>query len=157
METTSTQIDEASHIGRGIEFPLEAVQRASTALDSGPAGIERSMKTILATAPGERVMRPDFGCAIWDLLFEPVDDRTIGRMIEAVREALSRWEPRVEVEGVDVVPDDELPGAVRIDIAYTLRATNDRRHLVFPFCVIPGGEDDDDAGDGEPSVDLRST
>jgi uncharacterized protein len=72
----------------------------------------------------------------------------LGLMAEAVREALSRWEPRIEVEDVDVEPDEGSVGLTTISIEYTVRATNDRRNLVFPFYVIPGegGPDDSDAG-----------
>ncbi len=106
------------------------------------------MAMILATAPGERVMRPDFGCTIWDLLFEPINDNTLGLMAESVREAMARWEPRIDVDDVDVRPVDAVSGAVEIAVAYTVRATNDRRNLVFPFYTIPG------EGDDEPMAEL---
>ena len=92
---------------------------------------------ILLTAPGERVMRPQFGCRIWDLLFEPVTPNLLGLITEAVRDALAQWEPRVEVEDVDPVQDDDDGGLVRIQIRYRVKATNDRRNLVYPFYVIP--------------------
>ena len=85
-------------------------------------------------------MRPQFGCRIWDLLFEPVTANLLGLMAQAVRDALAQWEPRIEVEDVDPIPTptsrrwcamhDQLPG----------EATNDRRNLVYPFYVIPREE-----------------
>lgn len=137
------QVAQASFIGRGIEVPWRVDHTGAVALTSGSQSIERSMAMILATAPGERVMRPDFGCAIWDLLFEPVNDNTLGLMAEAVREAMARWEPRIDVDDVDVRPLDPVSGAVEIGIAYTVRALNDRRNLVFPFYTIPGEGDDE--------------
>jgi hypothetical protein len=89
-------------------------------------------------------MRPAFGCRIWDLLFEPINANTLGLMEHAVREAMSRWEPRAEVTDVTVSPADRQ-GAVDIHIEYTIRSTNDRRNLVHPFYLIPG--EDDEGGD----------
>ena len=123
-------------IGRGIRFPMRVDHTGSIALTTGPDEIDRAARVIIATAPGERVMRPEFGCRIWDLVFEPVNANTLGAMESAVREALERWEPRIEVGEIDVVPDDE-PACVRISISYVIRSTNDRRNLVYPFYVIP--------------------
>ncbi len=103
----------------------------------GPTGVECSIRVVLSTAPGERVMRPAFGCKIWDLLFEPVNSNTIGLMSHAVREALAQWEPRVDVEDVNVVPDRDDSALVRILVTYVVKTTNDRRNLVYPFYVIP--------------------
>lgn len=136
-------VSEASFIGRGIDVPLRVDHTGSLALVGGPTSIERGMRMVLGTAPGERVMRPDFGCAIWELLFEPVNGNTLGLMAEAVREALGRWEPRIDVDDVDVQPVDGSEGTVTISVAYSVRATNERRNLVFPFYTIPGEGDPD--------------
>jgi phage baseplate assembly protein W len=133
--------DIADFIGRGISYPLRVDQSGSIALVEGGDGIDASIRMALSTAPGERVMRPQFGCRIWDLLFEPVNANTLGLMAEAVRDALSQWEPRIEVEDVEVEPDPASPARVVIRIAYRMRATNDRRNLVYPFYVIPHEEE----------------
>lgn len=146
----------ASFVGRGIDFPLGVDASGGIALVGGVGSIERSMRMILATAPGERVMRPAFGCAIWDLLFESMNVNTFGLMAEATREALSRWEPRVDVEEVDVAPDPDNDGRVAITIGYVVRATNDHRNLVFPFYVIPEDEAaDNDTVSGDASFGSR--
>jgi phage baseplate assembly protein W len=133
------QVDEVpSFVGRGIAFPMRVDHTGSIATTTGVDDIDRGIRVVLATAPGERVMRPAFGCRIWELMFEPINATTVGLMEEAVREALVRWEPRIEVTDVDVVPDDHDPGVVRIGIEYRVRVTNDRRNLVYPFYVIPG-------------------
>ena len=80
-------------IGRGFTFPFRVDKTGSIALTTGADDIESAMRVILCTAPGERVMRPEFGCKIWDLLFEPIDANTLGLMAEYVRLALSQWEP----------------------------------------------------------------
>lgn len=131
-----------SFVGQGLSFPLRVDDRGSIALTSGHEDIEKSMRSILATAPGERPMRPYFGCRIWELLFEPINGNTLGRMEDAVYEAMSRWEPRAEIDRVTVSPDEAGNGAVLIDIAYTIRSTNDARNLVHPFYLIPGEGDD---------------
>ena len=82
-------------------------------------------------------MRPEFGCAIWDLLFAPVEPNTLGAMEHATRAALARWEPRIEVESVRAVPDEADPSRVQINVSYLIKATNDRRNLVYPFYTIP--------------------
>jgi uncharacterized protein len=131
---------EPSYIGRGISFPLR-FERGSMVMTTGTEDIDRGILVVLSTAPGERVMRPAFGCKIWELLFEPINANTLGLMEEAVREALSRWEPRIDVLGVQALPDGNAKsgnGLVRIDIRYRVRVTNDRRNLVYPFYMIPG-------------------
>ena len=124
-------------IGKGVMFPMRVDQSGSIALTTGAEELVSAMRMILSTAPGERVMRPKFGCAIWDLLFEPINANTMGLMAVAVYEALGQWEPRIVVDDVAVKPDDADHGRVSIDIAYRVKTTNDRRNLVFPFYVIP--------------------
>ena len=126
-----------SFVGRGIRFPLAVDASGSLSLADAGESTDSAIRVILSTAPGERVMRPSFGCRIWELLFEPVNANTLGLMAEAVRQALAQWEPRVEVEDVRVAPDDDDQALVRILVAYRMRATNDRRNLVYPFYVIP--------------------
>lgn len=137
-----SELEHPSFVGRGLTFPLRVDANGSIALVGGPEDVEKAMRVILSTALGERPMRPYFGCAIWDLVFEPINANTLGLMEDAVREAMSRWEPRIDVDEVTVSPDPGDRGAVTIDIAYTIRSTNDSRNLVHPFYVIPGEGDD---------------
>jgi phage baseplate assembly protein W len=128
---------ETDFVGNTIAFPLGVDETGAIALISGPESIERSMTMVLSTAPGERVMRPNFGCAIWNLLFDPVNDNTLGLMAQSVRQALGQWEPRIDVDGVTASPDPDDNTVVTIEIDYRIKATNDRRNLVYPFYVIP--------------------
>jgi uncharacterized protein len=128
---------DATFIGRGLSWPLGVDHTGAIALTSGPDDLDRSIRLVLLTAPGERVMRPKFGCRIWDLLFEPITPNLLGLIVEAVREAIGQWEPRVSVEQVMPVPDENDDALVRIHIVYRVRSTNDRRNLVYPFYVIP--------------------
>ncbi len=130
----------ASFVGRGFSFPMGVDRDGGLRLTRGPEDLDTSMRVILSTAPGERLMRPQFGCRIWELHFEPVNFNTLGLMDQAVRDALAQWEPRVEVTEVQCDPDPRDPYLVHIHIAYKIRATNDRRNLVYPFYVIPREE-----------------
>lgn len=129
--------DAADFIGRGITFPMRVDQSGSIAMGNGADDLDANLRVVLITAPGERVMRPQFGCRIWDLVFEPINANTLGLMAEAVRDAVGQWEPRVEVDDVVVLPDPDQQGRVLIDLTYRVRATNDVRNLVHPFYVIP--------------------
>jgi phage baseplate assembly protein W len=131
---------DASFVGRGFYWPLQVDHTGSIRLTDGADDLDRSLALILATAPGERVMRPQFGCRIWDLLFEPVTANLLGLMAQSVREALAQWEPRAQVEEVTPVPDDHDHSLIMINVRYRVKATNDRRNLVYPFYVIPHEE-----------------
>jgi uncharacterized protein len=122
-------------IGRGWAYPCTLTPGGAVQLHDGGAELDAAIAMIIATAPGERVMRPEFGCAIWENLFDPVNAGTLGLMEQAVREAVARWEPRVEVESVVGVPAGD--GCVELTLGYRVRATNDYRNLVYPFYVIP--------------------
>jgi hypothetical protein len=133
--------DIANFIGQGLSFPMRVDQSGAIAFTTGGADIDGSLRMILMTAPGERVMRPQFGCRIWDLLFEPVNANTIGLMGEAVRDAVSQWEPRVTLDDVIIEPDPSDAARVTINLRYRIRVTNDHRNLVYPFYVIPQESD----------------
>jgi uncharacterized protein len=141
MSSYETHSDANTFIGRGIAFPMRIDHTGSIAMVSGPEDIDRSIVMVLSTAKGERLMRPQFGCAIWDQLFEPINANTLGYMAQAVRDAIGQWEPRVELEEVTTEADQSGQGRVLIDITYRVRATNDRRNLVYPFYTIPGEPD----------------
>ncbi|MBB5804734.1 phage baseplate assembly protein W [Saccharothrix ecbatanensis] len=131
-------------IGRGLAFPVHTDATGSVALVGGEREIVESIRLILATAPGERPMRPEFGCAIHDLVFAPADAATAGRIAYEVRLSLERWEPRISLTDVSVGFDEVDQGTLLIDIRYALRGTNDPRNLVFPFYVIPPHEADEE-------------
>jgi uncharacterized protein len=127
-------------VGQGIAFPMRVGPSGGIALVSRDEEIAESMRLILGTSPGERPMRPEFGCPIHDHVFAPADATTIGLIAFEVRNALGRWEPRIDVLDVVVFSDDTEPTLLYIDITYAVRDTNDPRNLVFPFYVIPSEE-----------------
>ena len=127
-------------IGSGLAFPLQVDRRGGIALARDETDIEQAIELILATAPGERPMRPEFGCGVHDFVFDTIDASTVGKMEQAIRDALDRWEPRVVVETVEFNLDEVADGRLIIDIGYRVRATNTMRNLVYPFYVIPAEE-----------------
>jgi phage baseplate assembly protein W len=127
-------------IGSGLAFPLQVDRRGGIALARDETDIEQAIELILGTAPGERPMRPEFGCGVHDFVFDSIDASTIGRMENAIRDALDHWEPRVVVETVDFDLSDVDEGRLMIDIGYRIRVTNTIRNLVYPFYVIPAEE-----------------
>jgi phage baseplate assembly protein W len=127
-------------IGSGLAFPLQVDRRGGIALARDETDIEQAIELILATAPGERPMRPEFGCGVHDFVFDSIDAGTVGKMELAIRDALDRWEPRVIVETVEFDLSGVGEGRLMIDIGYRVRVTNSIRNLVYPFYVIPAEE-----------------
>lgn len=124
-------------VGVGVSFPIETTPSGSIQLVSGHQELTQAIRLILGTAYGERPMRPEFGCAIHDLVFSPGDTSLAGLIAYEVRASLRRWEPRIDVGDVRVHFDGDDDGLVYIDISYTIRKSNDPRNLVFPFYFIP--------------------
>ncbi|MFB7631423.1 GPW/gp25 family protein [Streptomyces sp. NPDC056149] len=124
-------------IGRGWAFPLGVSPSGGVAMAEGSADVEQAIRLVLGTEPGERPMRPEFGCAIRDRVFGSFDASTSGAIAHEVRRALERWEPRITVEDVRVVQAAEHQEVLDIHVGYRLAGTNSRRNLVHPFYVIP--------------------
>ncbi|MFE9960555.1 GPW/gp25 family protein [Micromonospora sp. NPDC005299] len=117
--------------GRGLTFPMQ-LGSAGLAESTGLAKVEQSIRIILGTQPGERVMRPDFGSRLRDLAFAPNTPATADLARYFVTESLTRWEPRIELLEVEVTNDPTL-GLLLIQIRYRLRATGGVQALVYPF------------------------
>jgi len=124
-------------LGAGWAFPVAVDQRGRIALASQETDIEQAIRIILLTPKGQRMMRPDFGCHIHELVFAQNDGTTAGLAVHYVTEALNMWEPRIRVLEVKASTDDS-GSRLLIDIEYEIKATLDRRSLVFPFYTIPG-------------------
>ena len=130
---------EQSFLGAGWRFPLQ--------VDAGPGrpgriamaayeqSIEESIRIVLGTARGERVMRPDFGSDLKRLVFAPNNASTAGLAIFYATQALRNWEPRIELLGVDAnaAPAPDQEHVLLIDVVYKVIATNNERNLVYPF------------------------
>jgi phage baseplate assembly protein W len=130
----------ADLIGSGISFPLQADQRGELALAHGVTDIEQAIRVILGTAPGERPMRPEFGCEVHDYVFDTIDAEMVGRVEAAIHKALDRWEPRIEVTEIEFDLEQVDEGKLLINITYRVLATSRLYNLVYPFYVIPAEE-----------------
>lgn len=122
-------------LGNGLNFPMRTDARGQIVLVTGSEDINQSIRIILGTTPGERVMRPTFGCQANELLFEPSSAGTISLLQDYVLDALRMWEPRIEVLDVNVTTEEERPGVLLAEIEYQIKATHDTRSIVYPFFI----------------------
>ena len=124
-------------LGSGWAFPVQHERNCAIALNEDDDNIQDSIWIILATAPGERIMRPDFGCGIHRLIFATDDTRTRAAVAHEVQLALVRWEPRVDVLNIEVnagMPNENL----LVGVHYRVRRTNNFFNLVYPFYLSRG-------------------
>lgn len=131
--------DVKAFLGIGWKFPVmtskDTLQMESSKYEED---IKESILIILSTAKGERVMRPEFGCGIHDYVFSVINITTIADIKSSIFEALTLWEPRIEVKDVNVNTEQISTGKLVITIEYVVRATNNRFNLVYPFYLTEG-------------------
>jgi hypothetical protein len=127
-------VADTDFLGLGWDFPIRLSEggQIETTRD-GDESVRQSIWTILATSPGERVMRPGFGCGVHDLVFGVNNAATATAVSGAVREALATWEPRIDVLDVSAAADPSRANVLLIEISYQVRSTNSRFNLVYPF------------------------
>ncbi len=123
---------EKDFLGIGLRFPFR-IDEGKLAWSKYEDSIRESVMLILSTAPGERVMRPDFGCKLHELVFYPNDMSTASLAIFHVEEALKKWESRIELITVDANADKNEGDRLNISIEYRVISTNTRYNLVYPF------------------------
>jgi phage baseplate assembly protein W len=126
-------------LGVGWSFPLEAEAAAELKLARYEESVRQSIWIILGTAKGERVMRPTFGCGIYDLVFEKNSAATAGRVAQEVRDAMLNLEPRIDVLDIQVTAEGEGE-VLLINIDYQVRATNNTFNIVYPFYLERSAE-----------------
>jgi len=124
-------------VGRGWVFPPHIGPQGGIALTHERNEIDQAIHIILSTSPGERVMRPTFGCRLHHIVFDPNNSHTAARARRYVEEALGMWEPRISVVRVDVHHDADQANCLIIEVQYEVKATHDQRSLVYPFYLIP--------------------
>lgn len=134
-------LEPKSYLGRGWSFPVRLHEKEGTIRFSEyEQDVREAIWIILSTAKGERVMQPDFGCGIHDLLFEVINTTTLTQIESNVREALATFEPRIDVTQVDALSENSsVDGRLRISIDYTVRGTNNQFNLVYPFYIRERG------------------
>ncbi|RDH91826.1 MAG: hypothetical protein DIZ77_08075 [endosymbiont of Seepiophila jonesi] len=126
--------DDRDFLGRGWGFPPTFGEGGKTLhMLSDEADIESSLEVLLSTRPGERLLRPDFGCNLDRMLFEPLDTGLKTFMTDLIATAILYHEPRIDVERISLAGSDDNEGLVLIEIEFRVRATNARRNMVYPF------------------------
>jgi uncharacterized protein len=120
-------------LGVGWTSPVTLDKNGQIEMAEYDEAVRQSIWMILGTAPGERMMRPDFGCGIHNLMFAPNSAGTTGQAVDDVHRALIEWEPRIDVLEVEVIPDEAQPNLLLIQLNYRVRTTNNRFNLVYPF------------------------
>jgi phage baseplate assembly protein W len=128
---------EKAFLGQGWAFPVQPDETGDVAMSAYEADIHQAIHIILGTAPGERVMRPDFGAGLHELVFEPINTTTMALVRHRVEEALITWEPRIDNISVEVNAD-RPQGRLLIGIRYRVRASNTFYNLVYPFYLTEG-------------------
>jgi uncharacterized protein len=125
-------------LGQGWSFPVKPDPNGRLTFMGGEEKIRQSIWIILGTAAGERQMRPDFGCGIHDLVFQPNTAALRGLVQQKVKDALTRWEPRIDVIDVRVETPPEARNFLQIWIDYRIRVNNAFYNLVYPFFINEG-------------------
>ena len=134
------QTDHSSEfLGAGIAIPLHVNENGLIAMNALEDHVRQSILLILQTAKGERVMRPDFGARLSDLTFEPVTQATITLAEHYVKEALTRFEPRIVISKVEITVNPQEPDHLLIGLQYRVRSTDTTFNLVYPFYIERGG------------------
>jgi phage baseplate assembly protein W len=123
----------AEFLGIGWPFPIKPDPAGRLGYVGGEANVEQSLRILLQTSLGERVMRADLGCEAPRLVFAPGSQQFLSLLETTVREAVRDWEPRVDLRDVRAETDPTDETSVTVSIAYTIRQTNTRKNLVFPF------------------------
>jgi Bacteriophage baseplate protein W len=126
-----------SILGSRWSFPPGLSDRNQFGLVEDDVAIRQSIYVIIHTVPGERVMRPEFGCEIHSLIFSPANFHTAALAERYVREALERWEPRIILRELEVTPGGSGYGELFIRISYEIKGQHDPRSLVYPYYLNP--------------------
>ena len=125
-------------LGKGWKFPVGVDSTGEIEMSEYEQDIKEAIWIILSTSKGERVMRPDFGCGIHDFVFAAINTANIGLIESSVREALTTWEPRMELKNVSVSTENVDQGQLIVSIDYTVRTTNNEFNMVYPFYLTEG-------------------
>ncbi len=132
-------------IGVGWKYPVGLDGRGGVALVEGEDEIKQAIYIILSTPIGSRVMRPEFGCRLHELVYASINASTATAATRYIEEALGYWEPRIDVLDVQAEAYTQIEGCLLISLSYRLRATYDERTLVFPFYTIPDNDSSQEA------------
>lgn len=132
-------MSDTSFLGTGWTFPLKFHSRG-VSLSHGETDIAESLRILISTQPGERTMNPHFGCDLHEFTFKPINASTISQLKDRIARSILFYEPRVAVETIEVIEQNETSGALRIEIIYVVHSTNTRHNLVFPYYLTEATE-----------------
>jgi len=133
--------NEKDFLGKGLRFPVSINLNGGVSSSQLEENVRQSLFVILGTAPGERVNRPRFGCAIHDVMFAPNSPMTAARAEVYCEEAISKFEPRIERVACRARPNPDEPNRLDIRIEYVIAGKNVERNLVYPFYLKTDEED----------------
>jgi len=126
--------NDSSFLGTGWHFPPTfAAGSAETLMVAGVEDIQQSLQILLSTAQGERIMQEEFGCDLGRFLFEEVGQSLISSLTSLIEDAILYYEPRIQLDRLDISESEDVPGLLFISINYTVRSTNSRYNMVYPF------------------------
>jgi phage baseplate assembly protein W len=130
---------EVAFLGTGWSFP-PAFSRYTYSVDmvSAEQDIRESLWILFSTSLGERIMLPQYGSQLWQMVFQNINTTLLTQLADIVRQAVLYWEARIDIDDVRAEPDPTIPGLVLIAVSYTIRHTNARNNLVFPFYIQEG-------------------
>lgn len=131
-------MDRKSYLGVGWHFPPLFVKHVGVVMALHDEDIKQSLRILFSTKPGERVFRPEFGCQVDKWVFGEMDLSTKTLIADAVHQAINHYEPRIEVERVEVNQPSAHEGSLLVNISYRIRQTNTRSNLVYPFYFKEG-------------------
>ena len=129
---------EGNFLGAGLAFPVNVNDAGNFRISQYEKSIAESINIILGTSKGERVMRPDFGCGIHAFVFSVINTATLTLIENSVKEALTLWEPRINLRKVEISTEEAAEGKLMISVDYEVRTTNNRFNLVYPFYLQEG-------------------
>ncbi|WP_293311675.1 GPW/gp25 family protein [Pedobacter sp. UBA5917] len=133
---------ENNFLGKGWAFPpvitkYKGTDRFATGMVSDVIDINQSLEILFGTAVGERVMQAEYGCNVEDMIFEPINVTLVTRITERIRRAIIYYEPRIKLDKLDVFKNEEN-GIINLVIEYTVRSTNTRNNIVYPYYLTEG-------------------
>jgi uncharacterized protein len=130
-------------LGVGWSFPPEFNKQANAIgvkMVADEEDIAESLRVLLSTVPGERIMQPAYGCGLHAMVFETVNESTLTELKDIIERSVLFFEPRITLESVDIDTDELLEGSLKIQLNYTVRKTNTRSNIVYPFYYLEGSQ-----------------
>jgi phage baseplate assembly protein W len=138
VSPSKTKTSAPDFIGRGWRFPIKPNARGAISWSEGPDRVSDAIWILIKTAFGERVMRPRFGAGVTDFVFQSNSTVVRTELVSAIKDALLKWESRIDLQDVQALPVDDEPSQVLVSVQYRLRANNQVFNVVYPFYLEEG-------------------